>query len=224
MINGFKRAIAAREPQLGISSSLTSNLLAEIMGDAGFDWILFDTEHASNDLRKLIGQLQAIRGTSVHAMVRHAANDPVLKRVLDIGFPNVLAPFVQTAEDAALAVTATRYPPNGIRGVSAYLRNNGYGRIKSYFEDNITVAVQIEIKEAIANLQSIAATLASMRYLLAPEISRRVSGIWAKSATLMFKTRPAQSAKRPLPQACLLASSPEMPKMPSAIWPGDLLS
>ena len=162
MINGFKRAIAAREPQLGIWSSLTSNLLAEILGDAGFDWILFDTEHAPNDLQQLIGQLQAIRGTSVHAMVRPAANDPVLiKRVLDIGFRNVLVPFVQTAEDAALAVTATRYPPNGIRGVSAYQRNNGYGRIKSYFElidDNITVAVQIETKEAIANLQSIAAT------------------------------------------------------------------
>lgn len=162
MINDFKRAIAAREPQLGIWSSLTSNLLAEILGDAGFDWILFDTEHAPNDLQQLIGQLQAIRGTSVQAMVRPAANDPVLiKRVLDIGFRNVLVPFVQTAEDAALAVTATRYPPNGIRGVSAYQRNNGYGRIKSYFEqidDNITVAVQIETKEAITNLQSIAAT------------------------------------------------------------------
>ena len=129
MINDFKRAIAAREPQLGIWSSLTSNLLAEILGDAGFDWILFDTEHAPNDLQQLIGQLQAIRGTSVHAMVRPAANDPVLiKRVLDIGFRNVLVPFVQTAEDAALAVTATRYPPKGIRGVSAYQRNNGYGR------------------------------------------------------------------------------------------------
>ena len=162
MINDFKRAIAAREPQLGIWSSLTSNLLAEILGDAGFDWILFDTEHAPNDLQQLIGQLQAIRGTSVQAMVRPAANDPVLiKRVLDIGFRNVLVPFVQTAEDAALAVTATRYPPNGIRGVSAYQRNNGYGRIKNYFEqidDNITVAVQIETKEAITNLQSIAAT------------------------------------------------------------------
>ena len=64
MINDFKRAIAAREPQLGIWSSLTSNLLAEILGDAGFDWILFDTEHAPNDLQQLIGQLQAIRGTS----------------------------------------------------------------------------------------------------------------------------------------------------------------
>ena len=162
MINGFKHALAARAPQLGIWSSLTSNLLAEILGEAGFDWILFDTEHAPNDLQQLIGQLQAIRGTPVHAVVRPAANDPVLiKRVLDIGFRNVLVPFVQTAEEAACAVAATRYPPKGIRGVSAYQRNNGYGRVDRYFElidDNITVAVQIETKEAIANLKTIAAT------------------------------------------------------------------
>ena len=162
VINGFKRAVAASEPQFGIWSSLTSNLLAEILGDVGFHWILFDTEHAPNDLQQLIGQLQAIRGTSVHAVVRPAANDPVLiKRVLDIGFRNVLVPFVQTAEDAALAVAATRYPPKGIRGVSAYQRNNGYGRVEQYFDfidDNITVAVQIETKEAIANLNSIGTT------------------------------------------------------------------
>lgn len=162
VVNGFKRALAARTPQFGIWSSLTSNLLAEILGEAGFDWILFDTEHAPNELQQLIGQLQAIRGTPVQAMVRPAANDPVLiKRLLDIGFRNVLVPFVQTAKEAACAVAATRYPPKGIRGVSAYQRNNGYGRIDGYFElidDNITVAVQIESKEAIANLRTIAAT------------------------------------------------------------------
>lgn len=160
--NAFKQAIAARRVQLGIWSSLTSNLLAEIMGDAGFDWILFDTEHAPNDLPQLIGQLQAIRGTPVQAMVRPAANDPVLiKRVLDIGFRNVLVPFVQNADEAAAAVAATRYPPKGIRGVSAYQRNNGYGRVERYFElidDNIAVVVQIETKEAIAQIEAIART------------------------------------------------------------------
>jgi 2-keto-3-deoxy-L-rhamnonate aldolase RhmA len=160
MLNPFKRAIAARERKLGIWSSLCSNLLAEILGDAGFDWILFDTEHAPNDVQQLIGQLQAIRGTNVQAVVRPAANDPVLiKRVLDIGFRNVLVPFVQNADEAAMAVSATRYPPAGIRGVSAYQRNNGYGRIEHYFEsinDNIVVIVQIETGDAISEIDSIA--------------------------------------------------------------------
>lgn len=161
LLNGFKQAVAARVPQLGIWSSLTSNLLAEILGEAGFDWILFDTEHAPNDLQQLIGQLQAIRGTPVHAVVRPAANDPVLiKRVLDIGFRNLLIPFVQDAGEAAQAVSATRYPPKGIRGVSAYQRNNGYGRVEGYFEsidDIITVAVQIETARSIGEIGAIAA-------------------------------------------------------------------
>lgn len=158
--NGFKEAVAARTPQLGIWSSLTSNILAEILGEAGFDWILFDTEHAPNDLQQLIAQLQAIRGTLVHAVVRPAANDPVLiKRVLDIGFRNLLIPFVQNAAEAALAVSAVRYPPKGMRGVSAYQRNNGYGRIEGYFDridDLITVAVQIETHQAIDEIAAIA--------------------------------------------------------------------
>lgn len=158
--NGFKQAVAARVPQFGIWSSSTSNLLAEILGEAGFDWILFDTEHAPNDLQQLISQLQAIRGTPVHAAVRPAANDPVLiKRVLDIGFRNLLIPFVQNAAEAALAVSAARYPPNGIRGVSAYQRNNGYGTVEGYFEeiDNIiTVAVQIETVQSIGEIGAIA--------------------------------------------------------------------
>ena len=97
----------------------------------------------------------------MHAMVRPAANDPVLiKRVLDIGFRNVLVPFVQTAEDAALAVAATRYRQRNSRRFGLSAQQRLWPR-RGYFEpidDNITVAVQIETKEAIANLQSIAAT------------------------------------------------------------------
>lgn len=159
--NPFKLALAERRPQLGIWSSLCSNLLAEILGDAGFDWILFDTEHAPNEPLHLIGQLQAIRGTETQPVVRPASNDAVLiKRVLDIGFRNILVPFVQNADEAARAVAATRYPPHGVRGVSAYQRNNGYGRIGRYFElidELIAVIVQIETSEAIAKLENIAA-------------------------------------------------------------------
>jgi 2-keto-3-deoxy-L-rhamnonate aldolase RhmA len=160
MRNAFKEAVRQRHRRFGIWSSLCSNLLAEIMGDAGFDWILFDTEHAPNDLQLLIGQLQAIRGTEVQPVVRPAANDPVLiKRVLDIGFRNILVPFVQNADEAARAVRATRYPPRGIRGVSAYQRNNSYGRLDRYFEtidDNITVIVQIETGDSIGEIPAIA--------------------------------------------------------------------
>jgi 2-keto-3-deoxy-L-rhamnonate aldolase RhmA len=159
-INAFKAALIERRPQFGIWSSLCSNLLAEMLGDAGFDWILFDTEHAPNEPYMLIGQLQAIRGSTAQAAARPAANDPVLiKRVLDIGLRNIVVPFVQNAAEAQRAVAATRYPPRGIRGVSAYQRNNAYGRIDQYFsfiDEVIAVIVQIETREAIGNLRDIA--------------------------------------------------------------------
>lgn len=159
--NPFKAALAARTRQIGLWSALTSNILAEIIGDEGFDWVLLDTEHAPNDLSSLIGQLQALRGSGTQPVVRPAANDPVLiKRLLDIGFRNVLVPFVQTVEEADRAVAATRYPPLGIRGVSAYQRNNGYGRVADYFgfiDAAIAVIVQIETGEAAGRVAEIAA-------------------------------------------------------------------
>jgi 2-keto-3-deoxy-L-rhamnonate aldolase RhmA len=160
--NPFKFALQSGHRQFGIWSALTHHLLAEVMGDAGFDWILFDTEHAPNDLMLLISQMQALRGSGAESVVRPAYNDPVwIKRVLDIGFRSVLIPFVQSAEEAARAVASTRYPPAGIRGVAAYQRNNKYGRVTDYFDfiDNaIAVVAQIETAIAMKELKAIALT------------------------------------------------------------------
>lgn len=160
--NPFKAGLLQHKRQLGIWSSLCNNLLAEIMGDAGLDWILFDTEHAPNDLMSLVTQLQAIRGTPTQAVVRPASNDAArIKHLIDIGFRNFLIPFVQNAVEAESAVAATRYPPRGIRGMSAFHRNNGYGRIGDYFDfidDVVAVIAQVESKEAVAELEAIART------------------------------------------------------------------
>ncbi len=87
-------------------------------------------------------------------------NSPVhIKGLLDIGFRNLLVPYVQTPEEAAMAVAATRYPPEGVRGVSAFQRDNGYGRVRDYFEvanDVVAVIVQIETTEAMGRLEAIA--------------------------------------------------------------------
>jgi 2-dehydro-3-deoxyglucarate aldolase len=151
--NPFKFALQSGRRQFGIWSALTHHLLAEVMGDAGFDWILFDTEHAPNDLMLLISQMQALRGSGTEAVVRPAHNDPVwIKRLLDIGFRSLLIPFVQNADEAARAVAVTRYPPVGIRGVAAYQRNNKYGRVTDYFDfidDAIAVVAQIETASAM---------------------------------------------------------------------------
>src|ERR1044071_1351839 len=82
--NPFKEAIRPGRPQIGIWSSLCSNLATEVIAGAGFDWILLDTEHAPNELPMVFSQLQAMSGGTTHAVVRPAWNDPVIiKRLLD---------------------------------------------------------------------------------------------------------------------------------------------
>lgn len=159
--NVFKRAISEGRAQIGLWCSLCSNVAAEVIADAGFDWILVDTEHAPNELPMVLSQLQALVGGSGVPIVRPAWNDPVLmKRLLDIGVQNFLVPYVQNADEARAAVAATRYPPQGIRGVAVTHRANRFGRVKDYFKranDEICVLVQIETNTALQNLEAIAA-------------------------------------------------------------------
>lgn len=160
--NKFKAALAAHQTQIGCWSALANPISTEVLGLAGFDWIVLDGEHAPNDITTFIPQLMALTGSHSAPVVRAPTNDPVvIKRLLDIGFYNFLIPFVETQEEAALAVSSTRYPPEGIRGVSVSHRSNGYGTVVDYFKhvnQNITILVQIESQEGVDNLDAIAAT------------------------------------------------------------------
>ncbi len=123
-VNQFKQAIKAGRPQIGIWSSLCSNISAGVLADAGFDWVLLDTEHSPNELPLVQAQLDGIafgKGTT-EPIVRPAWNDIVLmKRYLDVGARTLLIPYVQNAEEARRAVTGLRYPPGGLlaRGADA---------------------------------------------------------------------------------------------------------
>ena len=159
--NPFKQAIREGRPQIGLWCSLCSNIAAEVIAGSGYDWILIDTEHAPNELPLVFGQLQAMAGSGAAPVVRPAWNDMVImKRLLDIGVQNFLVPYVQTVEEARAAVAATRYPPQGIRGVAVVHRGNRFGRVKDYFKranDEICVIVQIETRLGLQNLDAIAA-------------------------------------------------------------------
>ena len=130
------------------------------MSDAGFDWVLFDTEHSPNEIPGLLGQLQAAARGTATGIVRPAWNDAVLiKRVLDIGAQSLLVPYVQDAEEARRAVAAVRYPPAGIRGVAAATRASRYGRVTDYLKkaaDEICLLVQVETRAALDALETIA--------------------------------------------------------------------
>ena len=158
--NRFKAALARGELQIGLWSSLCSNIVAEIIGDSGFDWILLDTEHSPNELPGLISQMQALATGTATPIVRPAWNDAVLiKRHLDAGAQALLIPFVQSAEEARAAVAATRYPPEGIRGITASGRAAKFGRVTGYLKNaaqEICLLVQVETGEALAQIEDIA--------------------------------------------------------------------
>lgn len=160
--NAFKRQLQAGQPQTGIWVGLVSTYAAEIAATAGFDWLLLDAEHTPNELSSLLAQLQALAAYGSHPIVRPPTGDAVLiKRYLDIGVQNLLIPMVETAEQAAELVAATRYPPRGIRGVGHVLaRASRWGQVDDYLsraDDEICLMLQVESPQALANLEAIAA-------------------------------------------------------------------
>lgn len=158
--NAFKAAIARGTTQIGLWSSLCSPIVAELIGDSGFDWIVLDTEHSPNELPDLVAQMQAMATGTATPVIRPAWNDPVLiKRILDAGAPALLLPFVQNEAEAKAAVAATRYPPDGIRGITTSGRAARYGRVQGYLKkaaDEICVLVQVETREALGRIEEIA--------------------------------------------------------------------
>lgn len=159
-VNGFKERLRAGDTQFGLWMSLASTVSAEALSHAGFDWLMFDTEHAPVDIVLLQQLLQAAAGGGTPCLARPAWNDRVMiKQMLDVGVQTLLVPFVQDAQEARAAVAATRYPPEGVRGVAGATRASRYGQARDYLRtagDQICVIVQVETGEALANLEEIA--------------------------------------------------------------------
>ena len=159
--NAFRADLLACKPLVGCWVSLSNPMTAEVLGLAGFDWLLIDGEHAPNDVSTLVPQLMALKDSVSAPVVRPPWNEPVIiKRLLDAGFHNFLIPFVESAEQARAAVASTRYPPRGIRGVSVSQRGNRYGTTPDYLEivdDNIAVMVQIESRGGLEAIDAITA-------------------------------------------------------------------
>lgn len=157
-MNLFKQALKAGKVQIGLWCGLADPYTVEIIASAGFDWLALDCEHAPNDLRSVLAQLQMMAGTPTQPLVRLPTGDPVLiKQYLDIGAHTLLIPVVESAEEAAMLVAATRYPPQGFRGVASG-RASRWGRVKDYLAtatDEVCLLVQVETKLGLDNLDAI---------------------------------------------------------------------
>ena len=167
--NRFKQALASKQAQIGLWLGLANAYSAEICAGAGFDWLLLDGEHSPNSLPSLLAQLQAVAPYPVHPIARvplgHGeAGTALIKQYLDLGFQTLLVPMVDTPEQAAALVRATRYPQDdgqgGVRGMAG-ARASRWGRYPNYAKEanaQICLLVQAESQLALDNLEAIAAT------------------------------------------------------------------
>ncbi|SBW11018.1 putative 2,4-dihydroxyhept-2-ene-1,7-dioic acid-like aldolase [uncultured delta proteobacterium] len=161
--NSFKEALLAKKAQIGLWLSLPDPYCAEVSAGAGFDWLLLDGEHAPNDLRTVLAQLQAIEPYPVHPVVRPSIGEThYLKQYLDLGVQTLLIPMVDTAAQARELVAAVQYPPKGVRGVGSFLaRTSRWGRVKGYpakADDEVCLLLQVETVTGMKNIEAIAAT------------------------------------------------------------------
>jgi 4-hydroxy-2-oxoheptanedioate aldolase len=161
-VNQLKQRLLAGEVLHGIWLGMADSYAAEMAASAGFDWLLIDGEHAPNDIRSLSAQL-AVVAPRAHAVVRLPDGDPAkIKQALDIGAQSLLVPMVESAEQAEMLVRATRYPPQGFRGVgSALARASDFGGIADYLgtaNAQICLILQIESVRGLAELDAILAT------------------------------------------------------------------
>jgi len=152
--------LEARQPLTGIFIGIPHPALVEMSGHAGFDFVVIDNEHGPAGLETTEHLIRAARCAGVIPVVRTLEAD--ILRVLDIGASAIQVPQVDTAEQAARIVAAAKYPPVGRRGAAFSTRAAGYGFFGGlpFVQQSNTgtaVIVMVETREALANLDAIAA-------------------------------------------------------------------
>jgi 4-hydroxy-2-oxoheptanedioate aldolase len=196
-VNAFKRALRNGKPQIGLWLGMADPSVAELLATTGFDWLLIDAEHSPNDPRSVLPQLQAVAPYPVHPIVRpvHGAVE-VIKQYLDLGAQTLLLPMIETAEQAALMVAATRYPTRGIRGVaSTTTRSSRWNQIEDYWrrsDEEMCVLVQAESVKSLRNLQAIAAVEGVDGVFFGPADLAASMGLIGRSADPSVRTAIAE--------------------------------
>ena len=151
-----REVVATGQPTFGSWVTLGDTVAAELMGKAGYDWVILDTQHGGITWDNMLGVMQALDLGGTRALVRVGWTDPMqIMRAMDLGALGVIVPMVSTAEQAQIAAQAIRYPPHGIRS---------FGPVRNYYSapggppQDPLCFVMIETAEAMDNLDAIAAT------------------------------------------------------------------
>ena len=159
--NVLKQRLAKGESVFGCWVDTGSCTVIEILGHAGFDFVVIDLEHGQGDIGSATEMIRAAQVTGMSAVIRVPSNDPIfLKRILEVGADSLMIPQIETAVEAQAAVRACRYPPQGARGYAApVVRASSYGKVKDYIHranENLLLILQIESASAVKHAAEIA--------------------------------------------------------------------
>lgn len=158
----LKQRLQSGEAVHGCWLNMGSAISSEIVGSAGFDWLLIDLEHGVGTESNLVYQLQSLEKSSTTTIIRIESFDaPRVKKVLDLGANGIMFPQIQHTDEAKLAISNMYYPPVGRRGLAKMIRATQYGaNFDEYYNatlDNLLGVIQIETLESLKHLDEIAA-------------------------------------------------------------------
>jgi 2-dehydro-3-deoxyglucarate aldolase len=220
--NSFRQRLLGGETLIGCWCSLANPITTEVLGVAGFDWLLLDGEHSPNDVTTFIPQLMALKDSASAPIARPASNNVVeIKRLLDAGFYNFLVPMVESVDEARRAVAATRYPPKGIRGVSVSQRSNRFGSVPDYFagiDEQICVLVQIESRKGLQAATEIASVEGVDGVFVGPSDLAAALGHLGNANHPKCSRRSPRRSRPSRRWASRSASSPRSRPTPAATW------
>ena len=161
-MKNLKQRIKNGDTLVGCWLNLGSSVSAEIVGLAGFDWVLLDLEHGAGDEKDLLYQLQALEHGTAAAIIRVESYERQrIHRVLDLGAGGVMVPRITSADEALQAAKGLKYQPEGVRGVAFAVRASRFGNdFDNYYrfaQENLVGVIQIETLESLEYLDEIAA-------------------------------------------------------------------
>jgi 2-keto-3-deoxy-L-rhamnonate aldolase RhmA len=157
---GLRAVLAGAGPVYNAIQTIPDPGVAAILGWSGFHYVVIDAEHAPFTLESIRACVDALAPTPAAAVVRVAANDPVrLKQALDLGVDGVQVPSVRDAADATAAVRASRYSPDGTRGVGLGHAARYGANVEEYLahaNSRVAVLAMIEDAAGVENAAEIA--------------------------------------------------------------------
>ena len=191
-MKNIKKRLQQGETLIGGWLNLGNSVTAEILGMSGFDWVLIDLEHGTGMESEVLHQLQALEHTPAAALVRVESNQRQrIHRILDMGAEGIMIPRINNAMEAKEVANSLHYPPEGSRGIAKMIRATGFqSDFSEYYnkaKENILGIVQVETKEILDHLDTVASTPGIDVLFIGPSDLSMALGIFGQFDHPLFK-------------------------------------